>query len=139
MQQHPSAKAEDVGEQLTDLSNWMQEHGKDARAPKFIPSPWKSDDIQVVTDVALYHQTSMAPQLVLAGIRTIQVDYEKSEDFLVVNHLCPSVTTALEFMDALAHANQSVQTEEQYKLITESLGIKEDWLKILESALRHRF
>jgi hypothetical protein len=133
MQQHPSGNTKKNDDEK--LAQWMQERGKKAHAPKFIPSIWSTEDVQVMADMFLYYQTSMGPQFVLEGAPTMQVGHKKYEDILVRSGLCPSVTTAPEFISALARVDQFVQTEEQRKTIIESLGIREDWLKILESAL----
>lgn len=140
MQQHPGAKAKNLdGAQLEEqLKRWRGAHEGDTRVITPILSKWTSDEVQIAADVALYYQTSMGPQFALAGIPTIQIGHKPYEDILVRNHLCPSVTNVSEFLYALAHLDHKARTKGQQELIYRSLGIRSDWLQILERALQQK-
>ncbi|HEX4839509.1 MAG TPA: hypothetical protein VFU89_03600 [Rhabdochlamydiaceae bacterium] len=127
-QQHPGAKAKNIDRHLVE--EWTSKH----LTPKIIVSDCNSDDAQTVADGALYYQTSMGPQLVLAGIPTFQIGHETYEDILVRNKLIPSVTNVDQLIDSIDRLNQT-KKEVPRGIILEGLGIKEDWLQTLKSAL----
>ncbi len=131
LQQHPGAKKQNLDRNL--LEDWLSKQ-KNPHAPKVIISDFNSDIAQIVADGALYYQTSMGPQFVLAGIPTLQIGHETYEDILVKNRLCPSITSADQWnqvIDSLDQLNQEVPQE----VILKGLGIKTDWLQILEKAI----
>lgn len=129
LQQHPGAKAKNSdGNQV---SVWMKENY--AKGKSIIISDFSSDDAQILADVALYYQTSMSPQFVLAGIPTLQIGHEPYMDLLVRSQLSPSVTTPKEFESALVQLKQaSVQRE----VIFQKLGIKSDWNQIFKRTIK---
>lgn len=113
LQQHPAAK------------------GKQQYSTKLIPSDWTTDDIQVIADGALYYQTSMGPQLALAGIPIVQVGHQTYEDVMVRSGICPSVTKGEDFVEIL----QNLKSPEDKESIYQSIGIREDWFERLHSEL----
>jgi len=128
IQQHPGAKAKNFEGPL--ISTWSKEN----HAVKVMLSDLTSDDAQVAADLALYYQTSMAPQLILAGIPTVQIGHETYDDILVRNNLAPSVTTARQFVKAIE--KQEVKQEPLCDRIFQSLGIRSDWLEVLEKTIQ---
>lgn len=131
-QQHPGAKTKNIDRGIVE--NWISTHKERAQAPKIFLSDFNSDDAQTLADGALYYQTSIGPQFVLAGIPTIQVGHETYEDILVRNSLSPSVTSVDQFIsviDGLSHQQKKIPQE----VILEGLGIKTNWLQTLETAL----
>ena len=130
-QQHPCAAAENIDRHL--LENWVQRTMP--QAPKIIFSDFNSNEAQLLADGALYYQTSMGPQFVLAGLPTIQIGHETYEDILVRNRLAPSVTTVdqwISAVDGLSRQQQDISKE----VVLEGLGIKTDWLQVLETTLK---
>lgn len=116
LQQHPAVK------------------GKQQYSPKLVLSDWTTDDISVIADGALYYQTSMGPQLALAGIPIVQIGHQTYEDVMVRSGICPSVTKSEEFADIL----QNFKLSEDKELIYQSIGIREDWLERLKSEINSR-
>lgn len=134
LQQHPGAKARNTDRNL--FEDWASKHRQTPQAPRIIISDSNSDDAQTVADGALYYQTSMGPQFLLAGIPTIQVGHETYEDILVRNKLSPSVTRVDQFIEVIADLNQQ-KSKAQQDVILERLGIKQDWLQILETTIKN--
>jgi hypothetical protein len=133
LQQHPGAKAKNIDRCL--FEEWANKYRETPQAPRIIISDSNSDDAQTVADGALYYQTSMGPQFVLAGITTIQIGHETYEDILVRNGLSRSVTSVNLFIEVIADLNQQ-KKEVQRNVILERLGIKQDWLQTLEAAIK---
>jgi hypothetical protein len=134
IQQHPGAKSKNLDGNL--VLEWISKHSETAQAPKIIISDFSSDDAQIIADGALYYQTSMGPQFVLAGIPTIQVGHETFQDILVRNQLSPSVTDVGQFVsviDDLAHQKKDIPRD----VILKGLGIKADWLQTLEATIKN--
>jgi len=132
IQQHPGAKGKNIDGDM--VSAWVGKHSETRQAPKMILSHFSSDDAQIIADGALYYQTSMGPQFVLAGIPNMQVGHETFEDILVRNQLSRSVTDVRQFIsgiDDLIHQKKEISQE----VIFKGLGIKEDWLVTLEKAI----
>lgn len=128
LQQHPAAIKENRDGQLfLDFAKYCE--GRKG-APQCIVSDFKSDRAQVIADAAMYYQTSMGPQFVLAGIPTIQIGHETYPDILVRSGLSPSVTDADGFIRFLDKQN-SADANTQRALIYEGLGIKANWGEIL--------
>ncbi len=102
-QQHPAAKFNNRdGEYLK-----KKEVFKDPYPSNFVTiSPLSTEDIQVIADAAMYYQTSMGPQFLLAGIPVVQIGHEKYSDVLIKNHLCSSVTDARDFLSVLDKLDQ---------------------------------
>jgi hypothetical protein len=133
LQQHPGARSQNIDGAQLDL--WIQENGKKTKAPKIIKSLWESGEMQVVADGGLYYQTSMGPLFALSGIATIQVGHKTYEDILVRNHLCPSVTTTQDFINAILQVRSDPITEVQREDIYKSLRIRPDWFEIFKQAV----
>lgn len=127
-QQHPSAKAQNLD--LSMVESWMQQN-RTAAAPRVVVSDINSDEAQIIADVAMYYQTSMGPQFVLAGIPTIQVGHETFEDLLVKRDLCASVTDVEHLLKALHQLRVDIDPD----IIYQGLGIKPDWLQRLKLML----
>jgi hypothetical protein len=133
LQQHPGAKAKNIDRDIVE--RWIIAHEEMPQTPKIVVSDFNSDDAQTLADGALYYQTSMGPQFVLAGIPTIQIGHETYEDILVKNRLCPSVTRAdqwIDVIDSLGHRREGIPQQ----IILRGLGIKQNWLHTLEAVLK---
>ncbi len=131
-QQHPGAKEKNIDRNIVE--RWISTYKETPQAPKMFISDFNSDDAQTLADGALYYQTSMGPQFVLAGIPTIQIGHETYEDILVKNRLSPSVTSVdqlISVIDDLAHQKREISQ----KVIYEGLGIKSDWLLTLRRVI----
>lgn len=133
LQQHPGAKAKNIDRSL--FEKWASKYRETLQAPSIIISDSNSDDAQTIADGALYYQTSMGPQFVLAGIPTIQIGHETYEDILVRNRLSPSVTRVDQFIEVIDDLNQQ-KKEIQRDVILRGLGIKQDWMQVLETAIK---
>lgn len=133
IQQHPGAK--EKNQDGKQLARWLKNVDKEAKMPKIIVSDFSSDDAQILADAAFYYQTSMGPQFVLEGIPAVQIGHETYEDILVRNNLAPTITTPEGFAQVL-ETLEKVRKVPEKDLILRSLGIKEDWPKALEKAIR---
>ena len=133
IQQHPGAKTKNVDGIIT--SEWIEKYSKNNKAPKIILSDFSSDDAQIIADGAFYYQTSMGPQFVLAGIPTVQVGHKTFEDILVRTRLTSSVTTVDEFISVINSLSDQ-QKKISQEVIFEGLGIKPNWLEIMENAIK---
>lgn len=133
IQQHPGAKAENLDAQL--VLDWLKNFGATKNAPKIIISHFSSDEAQIVADAALYYQTSMGPQFVLANIPTIQIGHETYEDILVSNHLAPSITHADQFANMIENWSEKTRPSPSREVILKSLGFREDWPEMLNNLL----
>lgn len=132
LQQHPGAKAKNIDKTL--LENWISLHQENPHTPKIFISNFSSDDAQVLADGALYYQTSMGPQFVLAGIPTTQIGHETYEDVLIKNHLAHSVTQVDQFIHMSNRCKYPPQAMPQEDIM-EHLGIRPDWLHRLHTAI----
>lgn len=131
-QQHPGARTKNLD--VSQVSFWINKFGNRKTAPKVVVSSLSADDVQVMADAAFYYQTSMGPQLVLAGIPTIQIGHETYQDILVKNHLIPSVTDFRKFLDVIENL-VLVKKEIAREKILESLGTKKNWLQVLKQTI----
>ena len=120
LQQHPGAKEQNID-------------GKMAKGMPLIISDLRSEEVQVLSDAALYYQTSMGPQFAIAGIPTIQIGHEIYPDILVRNKIAPSITTTDAFKSALQELDTQKQTDE--KKLFDDLGVMKNWADQLETAL----
>jgi hypothetical protein len=134
LQQHPGAKVSNGDVQ--QVETWLLEYSQN----KIIVSDFSSDAAQILADAALYHQTSMGPQFVLAGIPTVQIGYEIDElgheiyeDILVRNQLAPTVTNSERFAAVIGNLEKLSEMPKQDLL--NGLGIKEDWQDVLETTI----
>ena len=133
LQQHPGAKAKNIDR--NNFEHWTYTHRETPQAPKMFISDFSSDDAQTLPDGALYYQTSMGPQFVLAGIPTIQIGHETYEDILIKNRLSPSVISVDQLISVIEGLNYP-KGEVHQGLILDSLGIKKNWLQTLEIAIK---
>lgn len=133
LQQHPGAKNSNLDRQ--QLENWIKKHEKEINAPTFIISNRTTDEMQIITEGALYHQTSMGPLLAIPGISLIQIGAKPYKDVLIKGGLCPSVTNSSQLLQALAAIKPRTISSEQKKEIFNSLGIKENWKECLKESL----
>lgn len=130
IQQHPGAKGKNIDGKR--VLAWIDQHKESKRACQMILSDFSSNEAQILADVALYYQTSMGPQFVLAGIPTVQIGHKTFEDILVRSGLSPSVTNVHELLSVRkALPNKEIPKER----VLEELGIKLDWPQILEKEL----
>ncbi len=123
LQQHPAAKKSNRdAQQLARLQH-----------VKIIVSNVASDIAQIIADQALYYQTSMGPQFVLAHIPTSQVGHERYDDVLVRNNLIDSITTYQQLASTLTSSQmQNIPRE----LLLSGLGISSEWPKNLSELYR---
>lgn len=132
IQQHPGAKAQNLDKAM--VLNWMRDNQEVMGAPKIILSDVNSEEAQVFADGAMYYQTSMGPQFLLAGIPVIQIGHETYADILVRNNLCPSVTEADKLEDVICNLESGESLNRD--VILGELGIKSDWLEILKKSIK---
>lgn len=137
LQQHPRAKdKEGKDSDHQQLNSWMEKHGTNPFAPKIILSEETSNDMQVLADGVLYHQTSMGPVLALAGIDMIQIgDKKPYKDGMVDSRICPSVTSSSGLVEAMQTIESKPLSEEKKEAIYKSLGKREDWFARLQQEL----
>ncbi|MBI5345605.1 MAG: hypothetical protein HZB76_00445 [Chlamydiae bacterium] len=133
LQQHPGAMIENIDCQAIEA--WLQKYGKKPNAPKIEVSKESSEYMLSAADGALYYQTSMGPLFALTGIPTVQIAHKTFRDVLVRSGIAPSVTNSTNFVEAIKNLKSEAVSEEKQKTIYKSLGIKEDWLEILENAI----
>ncbi len=132
-QQHPAAKFKNRDGEYLKKTELI----KDTYPANFIvSSPLSSEDIQVIADAAMYYQTSMGPQFLLAGIPVVQIGHEKYSDVLIKNHLCPSVTDARGFLSVLDNLDQLTDSKYAKLKIYQSLGIDPNWSQNLLKELQ---
>ncbi len=132
IQQHPAAKTQNRDGQ--QVKEWLAEFGEQSDMPKIVLSTFSSDHAQILAKTALYYQTSMGPQFVLAGISAIQIGHETYEDILVRNGLAPTVTDPDKFAEVI-RALEKPDSIPQGDLLS-SLGIKENWQETLLSIIQ---
>lgn len=132
MQQHPGAKSKNIDGNM--ILSWINQNKNKTYAPQVILSDFSSDEAQIIADAALYYQTSMGPQFVLAGIKTIQIGHETFEDILVRNHLSPSITNPTQLIGAINQINEP-KKEVDLNVIFKDLGIAPNWLYHLKNAI----
>ncbi len=135
LQQHPAAKSKNLDAKL--LNNWRENLQEYVSVPKIILSDCSSDDAQVIADAALYYQTSMSPQFILAGIPTLQIGHEPYLDILVKNRISPSVTTLEQLIEELSNLPNRQRTTQRERIL-DALGYKTNWYEILPSLLKSR-
>ena len=131
MQQHPGAKIKN--QDGRQLALWLEGVGARSAMPQIILSDFSADEAQLIADAALYYQTSMAPQFVLAGIPTIQIGHEIYEDILVKSGAALTVNSPLELVDALVNFEKT--NKPSLRDFLDYLGFKEDWPQRLENEL----
>lgn len=131
--QHPAAKNNNRDWNL--IRDWAEEIRKNQRAPMIVLSQWDSNQMQILADCALYYQTSMAAQLALAGIPTIQIGHDTYEDILVKNKVVPSVITTDTFIETIVKGNYEANQSDSESLI-EYLGIRHDYAAALMEAIK---
>lgn len=129
--QHPSAKKLNLEQQL------LEEISKSSHFPICTMSSFTtSSEVEVVAQLALYYQTSLSAQFVLAGIPTAQVAHRAFQDLLVRGGLCRSVTEYEQF-DALIDGLIAGKLEGvDLEKIDRGLGFHSDWLQRLFNALK---
>lgn len=134
LQQHPGAKSKNRDGLL--LQNLISSEESNPKAPKIIISDKSTDEMLVIADGALYHQTSMGPLLALAGIPMIQVGNKPYEDLIIKAGFCPSVTDSSKLTEAMFTARPTALSPDQRARIFAGLGIRQDWKEVLKASLR---
>lgn len=134
IQQHPGAKVKNQDGQ--QVEEWLKKFEEQSNIPKVILSKCSSNEAQVLADAILYHQTSMGPQFILAEIPTVQIGHEIYEDILVRNDLVLTVTNPKQFTQVVGNLENTVEEEPQKNLVLSSLGIREDWFKVLDQVIK---
>jgi hypothetical protein len=128
LQQHPGAKSKNIDGSL--LHNFSLKHHYSSTAPRIFISTKTTETMQVISNVALYHQTSMGPIFALCNIPIIQIGKKPYVDILIKAGLCDSATTASTFLASLKKAlfmpHQDLSSEQKLT-IYEKLGIRNDW------------
>lgn len=130
-QQHPGAKKENRDREM--LQKWMEGPGQHPHAPRVIVSQQSMEEVLVLSEGALYYQTSMGPLIALSGIPVLQVGHEPFQDLLVRSGICRSADNAealLEDLKTLAPLSLAQQKELLF-----GLGSCDDWFERLCSAL----
>jgi len=119
VQHHPAAKNKTIDTNLL------------GGCPIFVSNK-NSKETLILADAALYYQTSMGPQLILAGIPAIQVGHETYRDILVRNCLARSVTNKEDFVKAVTSFEKPPNRDK----LLEDLGVCSDWALRLRSAIQ---
>lgn len=120
LQQHPAAKKTNRDANQVSRLEHVKMHVSNV----------DSDIAQIVADRAMYYQTSMGPQFVIAGIPTTQIGHERYEDVLVRGKLIESITTVDELKTYLCTpASQNTPPE----TLLSALGINPEWPQVLQS------
>lgn len=132
IKQHPAAKEKNRDGQQIDVL--LKELNTSVNLPKIFIANLESDRAMVLADMALYYQTSMGPQFVLAGIPTVQIGHATYEDILVRNGLAPTVTDVTAFAHELENLGKTRNLSED--ALMRDLGINPNWLDQLEHSLR---
>jgi hypothetical protein len=126
LHQHPAAKKENRDGLL--LQEWLL---KNSHIQISISTLKTSDQAQIVADIALYYQTSMAPQFILLGLPTIQIGHEIYHDILVKYNLCYTATNASQLALGLKTIKEkgesSVDIQQQKQLVYDAIGYTSDW------------
>lgn len=131
--QHPAAKNSNRDWNL--FKDWIKEISGNSRAPTLVVSHWNANQIQTIADCALYYQTSMAAQFILAGIPTIQVGHETYEDVLIKNKLISSIISTDSFIETIAKGNYK-GNESDLDFLMGHLGIRHDYQIALLEAIK---
>lgn len=132
-QQHPGAKSKNRDGQ--EIDKWKEKNRENANLPKWINSDWNIEDVQALTDVGIYCQTSTSPRMYLAGIPLIRVGDQPYEDVLVKNHLIPSATSTPEWIKAISECSSHQDVKIQREQVLRALGANPDWFQILKQTL----
>ena len=90
--------------------------------------------MQIITEGAIYHQTSMGPLLAIPGIPLLQVGAKPYEDVLIKGGLCPSITSTEKLLEGFRLMKPQTISDEQKRKIFSSLGITESWPEELKKA-----
>ncbi len=133
LQQHPKAKEENLDRKQLEI--WIEAHRGDPHAPRLIISSEKTPDLEIAADAALFHQTSLTSSWALAGLPMMQIGDEPDQTIIVKAGLCPSVTDAAGFIEAIKGIKPKLVSEEEKAAICARLGIREDWFATLKQAL----
>lgn len=119
IQQHPRAHTEDGDRDVKQLPN---------QEGLIISSERDSTKLLSFADVALYYQTSMAIEFVLANIPTIQIGHEPFNDLAVRSGVVPVVSTEDSFLQKLQVALDAPPlSEEQLQKIQNMMGLDKNW------------
>ena len=134
IQQHPAAK-----EKNYDGKMLIQTKKVNSCEPFMISnvilSDFSSDDAQVLADGAMYYQTSMVPQFLLAGIPTMQIGHKVYEDILVNYKLGPTLTLWDPLNKIQDFLTEGVVAKTNKELIFKALGFKNNWLQELKKIM----
>lgn len=125
LQQHPGAKRCNID---------RKEVEKSCYSFPFLISEKSSDEMLLLTDVALYFQTSMNIEFLAIGIpHVVQVGSLAAPDILVKSGLVKSVATPEEFQSAL---KEKVKVDQ--KSLEKVVGYSSHWPELLKEALLMR-
>lgn len=127
VQQHPGAKSQNRDGEV--LKEWKSKHP--ALQVEISTSP--TNEVLPFADIVAYYQTSMSPQLGLAGIPTMQVGHKVYPDLLVQQQLCPVVLNGEEYIQVINAVEQKQESGQEQ--ILQALGVADDWAIRLEKAL----
>lgn len=129
LQQHPRAR--EKNSDRIQLEEWVKERG--AKGPRFFVSELSTDEAVTASDQIAYHQTSMAPLLVLAGIPIIQVGGDSAPDLLSFCQTSDRANSARELAAALSHPTEPSLAKES---VEQGVGYTPEWPTRLKEAMR---
>lgn len=143
-QQHPRAQSEEENQDGKMLMEWQERFKESEKTPKIILGT-PGEKAQIVADIAMYHQTSMGPQLALEGLQVVQVLPEGGDripphekDLLIEQGQAECVASAEAFIKVL---KEEKETKRDRDRILKALGfqVKEERQKNFEKAFASPF
>lgn len=136
LQQHPVARREEKKDAPT-IQKWYKQNASNQHCPQVVVSQISSSDVaQVVSDGALYDQTSMSIQFAWIGMKVAQVG-ECDEDILYRKKIAPHLENAEvmgTWLTSLGEAPAEAVAEEDGSF-EDAIGYKPDWADRLRAAV----
>lgn len=135
LQQHPVARREEKKD-APIMQKWYEQNAVNRHCPQVVVSKIPSSDVaQVVSDGALYDQTSMSIQFAWIGMRVAQVG-ECDEDILYRKKIAPHLENAEVMGKWLTFLGKaSAEAAEEDGSFEDAIGYKLDWADRLRAAV----
>jgi hypothetical protein len=122
---HPGSKKEHKDKDL--ILKLMEKYKTDPGFPKIFFSE-NLDNALILADTIFYHQTSMSPLFLLAGIKCAQVGHEAFPEILLKQDLIQSITNSEDFAQYISDLSSKTSPLPKEKIM-EVLGISADGLE----------
>jgi hypothetical protein len=129
LQQHPRAKQEGSMDLYELLSRGFPF--------QVFLSPIPTLEMMSCADLIYYYQSSLAPKLVLAKKKLVQVSAEAFEDMSSRLHLVDRVIHTKDFIPYSLKAMSTSHEEHCLRLLQENLGYDENWSKTFSSFIKN--